>query len=54
MSEQSYSELNAKYGEVLSAKQSLQKEVMELQSTLDHERNSQRQMSSQSSELSGM
>lgn len=52
MSEQSYSELNAKYGEVLSAKQSLQKEVMELQSTLDHERNSQRQMSSQSSELS--
>ena len=53
MSEQSYSELNIKYNEVYNTKQSLQKEVMELQSALDHERSSHRQMSSQSSELSG-
>ena len=53
MSEQSYSELNIKYNEVYNTKQSLQKEVMELQSALDHERSSHRQVSSQSSELSG-
>ncbi|XP_061192680.1 rho-associated protein kinase 2-like isoform X2 [Saccostrea echinata] len=52
ISEQSYTELNMKYNEVLSAKQSLQKEVLELQSTLEHERSSNQQVSSQTSELS--
>lgn len=54
MLEQSYSELNVKYGEVLSVKQFLQKEVMELQFILDYERNSQRQMFFQLFELLGM
>lgn len=54
VAEKNYNELNYKYSEVQTAKQALEKEVMNLQANLDHERSSRTHASEDLIELQGL
>ena len=51
--EQNYGEMNARYQEVMAAKQRMESEVMALQASLDAERNARSQEAQHAMELNG-
>ena len=53
ISEKNYNDLNYKYTEIQNMKQSLEKEVLNLQASLDHERSRRNHASEETMELQG-
>ena len=51
--EQNYGEMNARYQDVMAAKQRMESEVMALQASLDAERNARSQEAQHAMELNG-
>ena len=51
--EQNYGEMNARYQDVMSAKQKMESDVLSLQAALDAERNSRSQEEQHNMELNG-